>query len=80
MIIPKESLSGEAVRSAVEEVLRKHIRLGGEGYKCDEKVVINVVVAAAIEGRTIESVCDDLTVGVESNTIRGYLKKALDVC
>jgi putative transposase len=41
--------------------------------------VINVLVAAAIEARTIESVCDDLAIEVSSNTIRGYLKKHLDV-
>src|SRR5258708_3717060 len=79
MIIPKESLSGEEVRRAVEEVLSKDLGLTGEGYKCDGKVVINVLVAAAIEERTIESVCDDLAIGVTSNTIRGYLKKHLDV-
>jgi len=72
MIVPKESLSGEDVRRTVEEGLSKHLGLDGQGYKCDGRLVINVVVAAAIEARTIESVCDDLEVGVESNTIRGY--------
>ena len=80
MIVPKESLRGEDVRRTVEEELSKHLGLDGQGYKCDGQLVINVVVAAAIEGRTIESVCDDLEVGVESNTIRGYLKNHLDVC
>ena len=79
MIIPKESLSGEAVRRAVEEVLSKHLGMSGQGYKCDGKLVINVLAAAAIEERSIESVCDDLAMGVTSNTIRGYLKKHLDV-
>ena len=79
MIIPKESLSGEAVRRAVEEVLSKHLGLTERGYKCNGELVINVLVAAAIEERSIESVCNDLTIGVESNTIRGYLKKHLDV-
>jgi len=79
MIIPKESLSGEDVRRAVEDVLGKHLGLSGKGYKCDGRLVINVLVAAAIEARTIESVCDDLAIGVTSNTIRGYLKHHLDV-
>jgi len=79
MIIPKESLSGEDVRRAVEDVLGKHLGLTGKGYKCDGRLVINVLAAAAIEARTIESVCDDLTIGVASNTIRGYLKHHLDV-
>src|SRR5258708_7971420 len=80
MIIPKESLSGEDIRRTVEEVLSKHLGLNGEGYKCDGRLAINGLVAAAIEARTIESVCDDLVIGVTSNTIRGYLKKHLDGC
>lgn len=79
-MIPKESLSGEDVRRTVEEVLSKHLGLNGEGYKCDGRLAINVLVAAAIEARAIESVCDDLVIGVSSNTIRGYLKNHLDVC
>ncbi|MEP7286014.1 MAG: hypothetical protein ABI947_09625 [Chloroflexota bacterium] len=80
MIIPKESLSGEDIRRAIEDVLGKHLGLTGKGYKCDGRLVINVLMTAAIEGRVIESVCDDLTIGVTSNTIRGYLKNRLDVC
>lgn len=80
MIRPKESLSGESVRRTIEAVLGKHLGLGGQGYKCEGRLVINVLVGAASEARTSESVCDDWEVGVESNTIRGYLKNHLDVC
>jgi hypothetical protein len=62
MIIPKESLSGEAVRRAVEDVLGKHLGLSGNGYKCDGRLVINVLDAVVIEAQTIESVCDDLAI------------------
>ena len=79
MIIPKESLSGEDIRQGVEEVLSKHLGLSGAGYKCEGSLVINVLGAAAIEARTIESICEDLAIGVSSNAIRGYLKKHLEV-
>ena len=64
MIIPKKSLSGEDIRQAVEEVLSKHLGLSGAGYKCEGSLVINVLVAAAIEARTLESVCEDLAMGL----------------
>ena len=80
MRIPKESLSGEDIRQTVEELLITHLKkLDKQGYKCDGRLVANILVAAAIHGRTIESVCADLTVGVESNTIRQYLKAQLKV-
>ena len=78
MRIPKESLSGEDIRQTVEELLITHLKkLDKQGYKCEGRLVANILVAAAIHGRTIESVCEDLTVGVESNTIRQYLKAQL---
>jgi len=49
------------------------------GYKCDRQTVLNVLVKAAIEGQTIESVCDDAALAMESNAIREQLNRALDV-
>ncbi len=78
MRIPKESLSGEDIRQTVEELLVPHLNaLDKQGYKCDGRLVANILVASTNHGRTIESVCDDLTVGVESNTIRQYLNHQL---
>ena len=78
-MIPKAELSGEAVRQKVEEILRKYLNIEIAGYKCDSSSVIQVLVKAAIEGQTIESVCEDLKVEVESNTIREQLNALLDV-
>jgi putative transposase len=80
MIIPKERLSGEDVRQIVEESLQRHLSLGIDGYKCDSSSVIQVLVQAAIEGQSIESICDDLKVEVSSNTVREQLNAVLDVC
>jgi len=79
MIIPKEQLSGEDVRCVVEQTLREHLNLAIDGYKCDTRCVVNVLVKAAIERQTIESVCDDLALEVSSNTVRERLNALLDV-
>lgn len=77
MIIAKNELNGETVRQAVEEVLREQVGLAVSGYKCDTGMVVNVVVKAAIERQTIESVCSELSLPVNSDTIRTQLKTAL---
>ena len=79
MIIPKEQLSGEDVRVVVEQTLQEHLKLAIEGYKCDSRCVVNVLVKAAIEGQTIESVCEDMAIEVGSNTVREHLNELLDV-
>jgi putative transposase len=79
MMIPKEQLSGEDVRDVVEQTLREHLVLAIDGYKCDSSCVVNVLVKAAIEGQTIESVCNDLALQVGSNTVREHLNALLDV-
>lgn len=80
MNIPKEQLSGEDVRQVVEQTLREHLNLGIEGYKCDSSSVMTVLVSAAIQGQTIESICEDLKLSFSSNTVREQLNGALDVC
>jgi Transposase DDE domain len=79
MIIPKNRLSGEIVRQAVEALLSEAFGWTAKGSKCDSRLALNVLVSAAVTGRTIESVCNDLTVPVTSNTIRGYLNQQLTV-
>ncbi len=79
MIIPKDQLSGEDVRQVVEQTVREHLNLVIDGYKCDTAAVVNVLVKAAIEGQTIESVCEDLVLAVGSNTVREHLNALLDV-
>jgi len=51
MIIPKERLEAETVREKVEQVLDEHLGLAIEGYKVNKRIVLNVLVKAAIEGQ-----------------------------
>src|SRR5258708_10136048 len=80
MIIPKEQLNAEDVGQIVEQTLQKHLGLRIEGYKCECSRVIQVLVQAAIEGQSIESICEDLELDVSSNTVREQLNATLDVC
>jgi hypothetical protein len=80
MIIPKEPLSAEDVRVAVERFVAEHLKWEIDGYKCDSSTVIQVLVKAAIEGQTIESIGEDLRLDIGSNTVRAQLNGLLDVC
>lgn len=74
MILQKQTLDGEAIRAKVEAVLSAELGLNAVGYKCDGALVINVLVAA-IQGSTLESVCQDLVLAMHSNTLRAYLNR-----
>ncbi len=78
MILQKQTLDGEDIRAKVEAVLSAELGLHAVGYKCDGALVINVLVAAAIQGGTLESVCQDLALAVDSNTLRAYLNRHLE--
>src|SRR5579859_5888461 len=78
MIIAKEEFTSEEVRQVVEQEMVEHLKLDIAGYKCDTRTVVNVLVKAAVERETIESVCGDLEVAVGSNTIRAQLNRVLD--
>lgn len=79
MILQKQTLDGEDLRAKVETVLSAELGLPSVGYKCDGALVINVLVAAAVQGGTLESVCQDLALAVDSNTLRAYLNGHLEV-
>lgn len=79
MIPKKQTLDGEDIRAKVEAGLSAELGLNAVGYKCDGALVINMLVAAPIQGGTLESVCQDLALAVESNTLRAYLNRHLEV-
>jgi hypothetical protein len=49
------------------------------GYKCDSEMLHNVLLKAAAEGMSIETVCQELSGLAASNTLRVQLNKALNV-
>ena len=79
-MITKNSLKAEDVREMSEGIVRETLGIVVRGYKCTSEQVCNVLLKAAVEGMSVESICADMALGVESNTIREQLKRVLDVC
>src|SRR5258708_33866001 len=78
-IITKSKLEAEDVRRLSETLLREQLLVQTEGYKCTTSMTLNVLLKAAIEKRSIESVCRDLEDVVDSNTLREALNGSLKV-
>ncbi|HVO43226.1 MAG TPA: transposase [Aggregatilineales bacterium] len=62
-----------------ERLLREQFSFHVEGYKISTSMVLNVLLKAAVEKRSIEAVCDDLTDVVDSNTRREAVNRGLTV-
>jgi type VI protein secretion system component VasA len=78
-IIPKDRLNAEDVRELTERLLREQLSLQLEGYKVTTSMVLNVLLKAAVEKRSIEAVCADLSNVVDSNTLREAVNRVLTV-
>src|SRR5690349_12681967 len=78
-IIAKDRLKAEDVRELTERLLREQLSLQVEGYKITTSMVLNVLLKAAIEKRSIEAVRADLADVVDSNTLREAVNRALTV-
>jgi len=79
-MITKNRLSAEDVRQMSEQLLREHLNIQVQGYKCTSELVCNVLLKAAVEGTSVESICADLEITAGSNAIRGQINQILDVC
>ncbi len=78
-ITAKDRLKAEDVRELTERLLREQLSLTVDGYKITTGMVLNVLLKAAGEKRSIEAVCADLADVVDSNTLREALNQALRV-
>ena len=78
-IITRDRLNAEDVRELTERLLREQLSLAVDGYKITTSMVLNVLMQAAVEKRSIEAVCADLTEVVDGNTLREALNQALRV-
>src|SRR5258708_33183971 len=77
-MITKNELTAEDVRQMAENVLRKYLNVNIDGYKWDTASVLNVLMKAAMDGQSVESVCADLTEVAGSNALREQLNAELD--
>ena len=78
-IIPKNRLDSEDVRVLTERLLHQHLSLEVAGYKVTTRMVLNVLLKAAVEQRSIDAVCADLVGVVDGNTLREALNRSLTV-
>jgi putative transposase len=76
-IIAKDRLNADDVRELTERLLREQLSVAVDGYKITTSMVLNVLLKAAVEKRSIEAVCGDLADVVDSNTVREALNQAL---
>lgn len=58
-------------------VLRRHLPLAADGYRCHSDDLWRLLVGAAARHTTIEAVCADLLDAPHANTVRGYLTAQL---
>jgi len=78
-MIPNENVSGQDLRSTVQEVSQAHLPFAADGYKCTTAMVYDVLLKAACEGISIEAACADLEDVVDGNTIRALLNDQLAI-
>lgn len=78
--LPQEattSVPAEQVHALALETLVQHFPLGVDGYRYQDADIFNVVIAAAAQERSIDSVCGQLVRAPSANLVRGYLTKRL---
>jgi len=78
-MILKNRLNAEDVREVAEKLLSEHLSFEVDGYKVTTSMVLNVLLKAAVEKRSIEAVCEDLEEVVDGNTLREAVNRTLKV-
>ena len=78
-MIPQKELNAEAIRKFSHEMLKKHVPLQVEGYRCDTDMIIDVLLKASAENSSLEAASADLEQVADSNTMREYLNAVLDI-
>lgn len=71
------TLTDRDVRDKAVARLSTHLPLSVAGYDCTTEMVWDVLVKAAVTGKTVEAVCSDLRDVSTSNTIRAYLNEQI---
>jgi hypothetical protein len=70
--------SAEVLRRA-QAVLEDHLPLEADGYCCTSQTLYQILIAAGVSKGTIESVCSQLALAPDGETVRGYLNDQLRV-
>ncbi len=78
-MIAQKVLEAEAVRQAALEIIEQKVSIEVHGYKCTKAMLMNVVLKAASEHKSIEAACAELSDVADSNTIREQLNRVFTV-
>jgi putative transposase len=70
-------VTAEQVQQVTTDLLVAHFPLGVAGYRYRDPDIVNVVVAAAAQQRSIDSVCEQLVEAPSANLVRHYLTERL---
>lgn len=71
------TLTDEDVRTVAIERLQACLPVHADGWRADTVMVLDVMLEAAVTGRSIEAVCDDLEAVADANTIRGVINEQI---
>jgi putative transposase len=77
-MIHQHALKAEDVHAYTVQVLKEHLKIEAHGYCCRTDMILDILIKASAECSSVEAVCADLTDTADSNTIREYLKRALN--
>jgi putative transposase len=72
-------LTDETTRQEAIERLGTYLPLQADGYECNTETILDVLLKAAINQQTIETVCHTLDHMVDGETIRGHLNEQIRV-
>lgn len=78
-MIHQNELKAEDIRTYTQQVIKQHLPLQVQGYRCDTDMIIDVILKASAENSSLEAASADLEGVADSNTIREYLNAALEV-
>ncbi len=70
-------LDDETTRELTVERLQEHLPVNVEGYKLSSQIISEVITHAAVTNTSVEASCQDLAIGVSSNSIREHLNEQL---
>jgi len=70
-------LSDQKVLSEAREVLKEHLPLEADGYRCTTDNLYDVLLGVAVNRGTLQVICKDWLGLVEPETIRGYFNSQL---
>src|SRR5262249_18816303 len=70
-------VTAEQVQTLTTELLVDHLPLGLDGYRYGDADLFNVLVAAAAQQRSIESVCQQLEAAPSANWVRQMVAERL---